>query len=224
MRPDLLFTIGNLQFRYDESQPPALEIPRLEIARGEPTLFVGPNGSGKTTLLKILAGLLGRPGGSGRPGGLGQIACGDDEPDVVYLHQHPYLFSGSVARNAAFGCRARGMDPERARASAGAALARLGLEHLAARKTRGLSGGETQRLALARALATGAEALLLDEPTASADRDSAGLIATVLDELARSGSTILIATHDPGLFPFARRILGFERGRIVRDERIWNEN
>lgn len=154
----------------------ALDIPVLELKKGCATAILGPNGSGKTTLLRVLAGLTGH---EGTVEGLGLCAV---------MEQSPYLFDYSVEKNVALG----GVDLDVAEY-----YEKLELAHLKNRNARRLSGGETQRVALLRTIATGRRTLILDEPTASADIRSILLVETVLAELIRENYTIIFSTHAP---------------------------
>ncbi|MCE1197208.1 energy-coupling factor ABC transporter ATP-binding protein [bacterium] len=230
MKGKALFSCEDLTFSYGPGQPRALSIPGLAIEEGQCVALLGPNGSGKTTLLKLFNGLLpedGRPGAcSGALRFRGDAVIGGGEGrlppplrrDTIYMHQHPYVLSGGVARNMAFACGARGLSGRAASETAREALRLVGLEGLAGRRRRGLSGGEAQRLALARVIASGAEVLLLDEPTAGVDAASRDRIAETLSMLARKGVTILFSTHEPEILGgIAGRVISFERGAIVGD-------
>jgi len=227
-----LYSARDVLFSYGVGQPAALSIPFLDIGEGECLMLLGPNGSGKTTFLKMLNDLL--PAGAGAGVFAGELVFRGDpvfkgparlhprsvRTDTVYMHQHPYVLSGSVARNLSFACRARGLSaPEAARASA-EALELVGLEGYSARRQKGLSGGEAQRLALARVIASGAGILLLDEPTASADAASRDRIIDALASLADRGKTVIFSTHETKTMDrLGRRVLEFERGTIIGDTR-----
>jgi ABC-type multidrug transport system ATPase subunit len=186
----------------------------FEIREGECLALVGPNGSGKTSLLKALNGLLAPVAGS-------LAFLGEDvahsramRERSVYLHQHAYIMAGTVAYNVSFGGRARGLPRDQVEARVARAMALLGLEDLGRRRHRALSGGEAQRVSLARAFATGADVLLLDEPSASADSASRELILSALRSLG--DATIVFSTHDDGLAAeLADRSIRLERGAIV---------
>lgn len=178
----------------------ALHIHHLEICGGGVSVLQGPNGSGKTTLLRVMAGLLPPDGGRfmfmGAPVvfGRGGIAF---RRRVTLLGQDPYLFRGSVLSNVAYGPLARGEAKGEAETIARSVLGDMGCAHLAERRASGLSGGERKRVALARALATGAEFLLLDEPEAGVDAESSENLRHTFSRLAVSGKTIIISTHQP---------------------------
>ncbi len=124
-----------------------VDIQGLELAEDRVTVLFGPNGAGKTTILRALAGIDG-----GQPG----LEC-------HYQPQRPYLFRGLAGWNMGLG-----LGPEEAARAAQMATA-LGVDHLLSRPADGLSGGETQRIALARALAKNAPSILLDEPLAAVE-------------------------------------------------------
>ena len=182
----------------------------LTLDAGAPTLLIGPNGSGKTTLLRLAMGLITPDTGAlsfrGRP----TAAAG--RRAIVF--QRPVMLRRTVAANAAFALDAAG----RAASSVAvrALLERTGLAELADRPARRLSGGEQQRLALARALARDPEVLFLDEPTASLDPAQTKIIEDLIAGVAASGVKIVMATHDLGE---ARRLAGdivfLVRGHLV---------
>jgi tungstate transport system ATP-binding protein len=110
---------------------------------------------------------------------------------VTLLHQHSFLFSGTVSANVAFGPRARGMAKENVQRAVGESLAMVGLDGFESRDARHLSGGEARRVALARALACQPEVLLLDEPMAHVDKQSAQIIESLVVSLSGQGSKVI---------------------------------
>ncbi|MEZ4238904.1 MAG: ATP-binding cassette domain-containing protein [Myxococcota bacterium] len=192
----------------------------LRVAAG-PVALVGPNGAGKTTLLRVLAGAL--PVASGRVRVLGRAFAGDgawlppEARGIGYLPQGVGLFPHLTAQgNVAYGL-ADLPRPER-EARAAAWLARLGAAPLAGRRPRGLSGGEAQRVGLARALAPEPAVLLLDEPTAALDVTARPAIRAVLREALRApGRCAVVVTHDlRDLVAWDPVVALVDGGRIVR--------
>lgn len=159
----------------------ALSLSALDIAAGERLGVRGRNGSGKSTLLRILAGLLeptsGRVVGVPPPG------------RTVLVHQRPYLFRGTARDNVSYALKLAG----RSRREADGWLDRLGALHLAARRAVDLSEGERRRVALARALATRPEVLLLDEPFAALDESGIECVCACLESFT---GTLLIAAPE----------------------------
>lgn len=190
------FLLKNVKFRFESDL--VLDIDRVEAHAGAVTLLTGANGSGKTTLLRVMAGLLAPEAGvvayKGASVLFGKAGLGHRRR-VTLLAQEPWLFRGSVLQNVSYGLRARGMDAPRANERAEKALLKARCESLTRRDAAKLSGGEKKRVALARALAAGAETLLLDEPVSHVDEESSALIAEIIKELAASGVTLVASTH-----------------------------
>jgi tungstate transport system ATP-binding protein len=195
-----------------------LSIPDLVIDRGEALGVVGHNGSGKSTLLKILAFLEPVDRGDIHFGGAGAEGQHPDAPPVTMLFQNPYLLRRSVFENVAFGLRVRGVR-EHLKASVTEALELVGLSprRFCSRKWFELSGGEAQRVALAARLALHPQVLLLDEPTANVDHQSASQIKHGVSRYRRQFSTTLVITsHDSvWLNSVSDRIIRMHDGRIV---------
>ena len=174
-----------------------LAIDQLDLRAGERLAVLGPNGAGKTTLLRLLAGLdaptTGRVEVDGVP-----IAHADVETrrNIGYATQRSGLLSTSVMRNVELPLRWRGMDARVRRAVALAALERLGVAALADRKALSLSGGEAQRVSLARALAIEPRVLLLDEPAAGLDVEARRAFFDDLEvALSDRASTVVHVSH-----------------------------
>ena len=182
----------------------------LALAPGRTHVVVGPNGAGKTTLLRTCAGLRPVSEGTVRLGehDLAQTAPRERARALAYLPQTTPLVENLDVRELVMLGRTphlgsfAGPRPEDAAAVA-TALARAGVAHLAARPVFTLSGGEYQRVRIARLLATGAPTLLLDEPTAALDVAAALRIVDLLRELAAAGHALLVVLHDLQL---ARRL------------------
>lgn len=197
------FAAGGVRILHDVS---------LTIEPGAPTLVIGPNGAGKSVLLRLLHGLLAPTGGrvawSGLPGAAARRQA--------MVFQRPVLLRRSVLANAAYPLRLAGLGHAERDARAWDALELVGLGPLADRPARRLSGGEQQRLALARAAALRPEVLFLDEPCASLDPAATRAVEEIVAALAARGTKIVMTTHDLGQ---ARRLAGdvafLHRGRVL---------
>ncbi|MGQ7295321.1 sulfate/molybdate ABC transporter ATP-binding protein [Quadrisphaera sp. KR29] len=219
---------------------------RVGADPGEVVALLGANGAGKSTLLAVAAGLL-RPdrgrvelggevllsaGGRGPAGTAGDVDVPPHRRGVALLAQEALLFPHlSVLDNVAFGPRAAGLGRREARAAAALWLERVDLTALAARRPAQLSGGQAQRVAVARALATRPRALLLDEPLAALDVTAAPevrqLLRRVLSDPASSSPSsspsssapappVLLVTHDPlDALALADRAVVLDAGRVV---------
>ena len=173
----------------------------LEIAPGAPTLLVGPNGAGKSTLLRLAMGLVAPTQGRITWGG-----SSDPAPRRrAMLFQRPVMLRRSAAANVVYALKHAGCAREARVDRAQELLRQVGLAPLAERPARKLSGGEQQRLALARALARDPELLLLDEPTANLDPAATRAVEEIVLNAAASGVKILMASHDLGQ---VRRLAG----------------
>ncbi|WIE75055.1 ATP-binding cassette domain-containing protein [Curtobacterium sp. MCSS17_007] len=189
---------------------------RLEVGPDECVALVGPNGAGKSTVVEALAGLLRTRGGSVVLAGRELTAVPTHRRRVGLVAQRPDLFAHrSVAGNVAFGPRATGASGREARHRSATALAAVGAAGLADRSPATLSGGQAQRVAVARALATDPALLLLDEPTTALDVDARAEVRDAL-RTARSGRPTLLVTHDPlEAVALADRVVVLQDGRVV---------
>ena len=224
-----------VEVRVPGSRTPLLRDVSLTIAPGERIALVGHNGAGKSTLLRAVAGFCAVTGGSLRVHGMelsGQRRRGTAlrhlRSRIAQVHQGLHLVDrlhaidnvliGGAARCASpLTWMRRWPAPERAEAMA--ALARVGMDWAAHRRTDSLSGGERQKVAIARALQQRAPILLADEPTASLDSQAADAVLELLDAVAREHSlTLICVLHDLQRVPqIATRAICLRRGRVVAD-------
>ena len=176
-----------------------LKVDSLDIKRGEILAVVGPNGAGKSTLLLALAHLL--------PFARGEIIFdGKSLKDLneleyrrknSFVFQSPLLLDMTVEQNVALGLKFRGTPMEKSREQAGKWIKQLGIEHLSKRRASQLSGGEAQRVSLARALVLEPELLLLDEPFGALDPPTrAKLLEELSDLLSTVHKTAVFVTHN----------------------------
>jgi ATP-binding cassette, subfamily C, bacterial CydD len=213
-----------VSFSYPARPGAVLDAVSLELAPGETVALVGPSGAGKSTIAALLLRVLEPTHGRVTVGSVDLASCDSRawRAQVAWVPQRPTLFRGTVADNIRLG------DPatrdERVRAAAALAGADTfirelprGYETVVGDGGRPLSAGEVQRIALARAFLRDAPLVILDEPTANLDPESAELVAEAIERL-RAGRTVLLAVHRPGLAVLADRVVRLESGRIVEFE------
>lgn len=181
-----------------------LSIDELCVEKGETVAIVGPNGSGKSTLLKILAGIVKKTEGEFSVDGA-----------VLYLPQQSVPFTKTVRKNILFSIK-DGKDREKRSESM---LREMGLLHLSEKNAKSLSGGECQRLSLARVLVNKCDFLLLDEPSSAADIECTEIIENAIKKYkADTGCAILMTTHSPRQAKeLADRIIILHNGKIVEE-------
>ncbi len=213
----------NVVLRYAGSQEPAVQGVTLEALAGRLTAVVGPNGSGKSTLVRTLLGRLAPESGrvtlDGRPISdltRRQVATtlavvSQREEPAFPLRARDFIALGRYPHGSAFSA------PSAAdREAVASAIARADLEALAERSTDELSGGEWQRVRIARALAQGGRALVLDEPTTFLDVGHEMSVFELLDSLARAGQCILLVSHQLNLVArFADQMVLLHRGLVA---------
>jgi tungstate transport system ATP-binding protein len=181
------------------------------IEPGAPTLVVGPNGAGKSTLLRLCMGLV--TPSDGRITWGGRV---DARPTRrAFVFQRPVMLRRTTAANVAYSLAQAGIARHERAARIARLLEQVGLSELATRPARRLSGGETQRLALARALARDPDLLLLDEPTASLDPAATRSVEEIVRAAALSGIKVVMASHDLGqVRRLAGTVMFFVRGAL----------
>ena len=207
---DLLpIEIKDLRFVADAT--PLIDCLSLLIPTDGISLIIGPNGAGKSLLVRALHGLIEPSAGEIKFGGANLSSEFRQRQAMVF--QRPVLLRRSTLANVEFALRLRGNARQD---QARTLLDLVGLSEMADRPARRLSGGEQQRLALARALATQPDILFLDEPTANLDPASTKIIEDIVSEQDRSGTKIIFVTHDMAQ---ARRLgsdVSFmHRGRVI---------
>ncbi len=209
--------LSNLPIAFEEvsvlaSAAPILDRVKLTITAGPPTVLIGPNGSGKTTLLRAAMGLVSPS--------RGRLSWGGQESGLfakrAILFQRPMMFRRSAVANIRYALKAAHIPRKHYGERVQQLLQQVGLDGLGERPARRMSGGEQQRLALARALARDPTVLLLDEPTASLDPAATKAFEDVIRMVVKRGIKVVMSTHDLGA---ARRLAGdvvlLHRGRVV---------
>jgi thiol reductant ABC exporter CydD subunit len=194
---------------------PILDGLSLTVEPQEVLAITGPSGAGKSTLLGVILGLVKPSGGSLSIGGvaLDELDLAAWRAQLAWVPQRPHVFAGSVAENIRLG-RADASRAELSRAAAAAGLGevlsgRHGLDTVLGDRGAGLSAGERQRIALARAFVRDARLLLLDEPTASLDGETEEVVLEAVRELLPGRTTVLVA-HRPSLVALADRVFSVE--------------
>ncbi len=198
------------------------DIERFVLGAGRAYVLTGVNGAGKSTLLRILAGLE----GAQAEGVTFEAQATSLTPypavmraAVVYVHQHPVMFSTSVGSNIGYGLVARGMPKAQVAQLVNEAMEWAGVAHLRDSDPSRLSGGEKQRIALARARVLEPKLLLLDEPTANLDGAAREQVLALIPRLVEEGTCVVMACHD-------RDLIGLPGvGRLkLRDGRLERRN
>lgn len=189
------------------------DIDALLIRAASAYALTGLNGSGKSTLLKILAGL--------EKADIGEMYFRESlvtlapypqamRNTIVYVHQHPVMFSTSVAENIGYGLAKRGLNSREINRLVDEAIDWADIGHLRKSNPLTLSGGEKQRVALARAKVLSPELLLLDEPTASLDGAAREQVISLISNLTAAGGSVMMASHDRDLI----RLRGVQRLKL----------
>lgn len=204
-----LLSLRRLRKRHGERV--LFDIEHLAIDTASAYVLTGMNGAGKSTLLRVLAGL--------EPAEVGDVEFEGEavrlhpypralRSAVVYVHQHPVMFSTSVAHNIGYGLVARGEPKARVTELVEEAMAWAGVAYLRDTDPSRLSGGERQRVALARAKVLQPKLLLLDEPTANLDGSAREQVIALIPSLLEAGRSVVMACHDRDLIgiPGVRRL------------------
>jgi cell division transport system ATP-binding protein len=205
-------------------EPPALSDVTLEVERGEFVFLTGPSGAGKSTLLKLIfcaeapsAGQLLLFGKNVARVAPGEVPFVRRSIGVVF-QDFKLLPERTVAENVALPLEVRALGEKEIRRKVRGLLRSVGLEHRAEKFPPALSGGEQQRVAVARALAADPALLLADEPTGNLDAERTIEVMELLAAANARGTTVIIATHDRSLLDrYKRRVVMLERGRLLSD-------
>jgi len=213
-------------YRVGHTDYPALRGVSFKIEKGELASIIGPSGSGKSTVLNLI-GALDRPtSGKVFVDGINLRKLDEDRLAILRNRKIGFIYQSfnliqrlTSLENVEMPLISRGTPEKIRRAKAAYMLKMVGLGNKLNKKPNELSGGEQQRVAVARAIVGGPSIVLADEPTAALDSENGHAVMTVLAEIARDPARALfIVTHDPRIIPFASRILRIEDGRIVSEQ------
>lgn len=212
-----LLRVSGLEKRFRDRL--LFSIETLALKPGVAYVLTGSNGTGKSTLLKILGGL--EHAKVAQASFLGHAVRFWPYPkemrrSIVYVHQHPVMFDTSIAANIGFGLTARGMPKAEIGHRVEDALRWAGLSAVRDLPPATLSGGEKQRIALARAKVLEPKLLLLDEPTANLDTAAREQVMNLLPQLTSAGTSVVIACHDRELVQLANA-----QRLDLRDGKLW---
>jgi len=227
----LIFKVRDLKKVYNNKI--VLDVDNLNFQEGKIYAIVGPNGSGKTTLLNIL-NLLEKPDE-------GQIFFYDQEitnksnsdtleirRKITLVNQDPFLFHSTVYDNIAYGLKIRSIPPKVQKSRIRSALNIVGLSGFKDRKANQLSGGEAQRVVIARALVIEPEVLFLDEPTANIDQKHVDVVERMIKKINKEiKTTVIFTTHDLyQAYRLADEVISLLDGKIIKqvqDNLLWGE-
>ena len=197
----------------------------LEIPEGDFVAIMGPSGSGKSTFLSILGCLECPSSGEYYLDGRDVNSLEDDELADLRNKKLGFVFQSfnllprhNVLRNVEMPLIYAGVPGDERRKRAQELLEQVGLGHRLTHKPAELSGGEQQRVAIARALANNPLVIFADEPTGNLDTKASLEIMEIFQQMHRTGRTIVMVTHEPDIAAYARRVIHFRDGKIVREE------
>ena len=220
-----MINFDNVSKQYKNSNTPALNDINLNIEQGEFVFLVGQSGSGKSSLLRLLLKEEKPSSGTVTVDGINVAKLPNRKVPAfrrtmgIVFQDFRLLPGKSVFDNVAFGMEVIGKSKKEIRQRIPAILDLVGLDEKAHRLPSELSGGEQQRVALARAFVNKPKLLLADEPTGNLDPSTSVGIMKLLDRINRTGTTIVMATHDVAIVDQMRkRIVQMENGNIIRDQ------
>jgi putative ABC transport system ATP-binding protein len=221
---------ANKLYKTGDQTITALDKTTLELNEGELLLIIGPSGSGKTTLLSLFGCLINPTEGKLFIDGRDISALSSLEMASIRLHTIGFVFQQfnllaplTAEENVAFPLQMQKLSRADIAQKTAEALERVQMTPRRKSLPRTLSGGEQQRIAIARALVTNPKIVLCDEPTASLDKQSVVIIMKELQDLAKSGKAVAVVTHDPRLTQYADRVVDVTNGVMkVVDKNILN--
>lgn len=200
----------------------ALQPTDFQLRQGELTLIIGPSGSGKTTLLSLLGCVIYPSTGELYVDGQFVNKMNANELAALRLNTIGFVFQQfnllaplNAAENVAMPLRMMGLGSKEINQKVAAALEMVGMTDRRRNLPKQMSGGQQQRIAIARALVTDPKIILCDEPTASLDKDSVAVVMDELRRLAQEGKAVAVVTHDPRLAAYADRAVGVKNGLVT---------
>ncbi len=211
-------------FKEYPGEGPALADVSVHVRKGEFVFLTGPSGAGKSTLLKLV--FCAEPATGGQLLVFGRNVAKIRVSAVPYLRRNigvvfqdfKLLPDRTVAENVSFPLEVQGLHPREVRRKVAVMLRSVGLDHKQGKFPLSLSGGEQQRVAVARALVNDPALLLADEPTGNLDPERTLEVMELLQGANARGTTVVVATHDRGLLQrYKKRIIALETGRVVSD-------
>lgn len=198
----------------------------LCVDKGEFVSIMGTSGSGKSTMLNIIGCMDKLTSGTYHLNGNDVSSISNRElsktrgKDLAFVFQSFALMSGyTVFENAEIPLIAQGISGTKRKKMVMSALDAVGIADLAPKLTSHISGGQKQRTAIARAIVSGADMILADEPTGALDSKTGAEIMSIFSELHKQGKTILLITHDRAVADYAERLITLKDGRILSDEK-----
>lgn len=212
-------------YGFGDATTVALDEVSLKVDPGEFVAIMGPSGSGKSTLMNLI-GLLDRPThGQYKLSGRSVARLRANQRAKARRDKIGFIFQSfnliprlSAIENVALPLAYRGMTPGKRLKQASLLLERVGLQDREYYQPHQLSGGQTQQVAIARALIADPDIIIADEPTGNLDSNASRLVMEILSEIHNSGHTILMVTHNPELTRYANRVVYMQDGMIVHDE------
>ena len=224
----MLIDIQNLYKIYNEgkeSEVRALDGVTLQIDRGEFVAIVGQSGSGKSTMMNVLGCLDIPTYGEYRLDGTDISSLTDKQLARIRNREIGFIFQGynliqelDALENVTLPLIYRGVSVFDREDMAMAALAKVGMDDRAHHRPSEMSGGQQQRVAIARAIATSPPIIMADEPTGALDSKTGKHVLEILRDLYRSGTTVLLITHDDGIAATAKRVVRLSDGKIISDK------
>jgi len=212
------------EYKAGDTTITALKASTVELIAGELLLIIGPSGSGKTTLLSLFGCVLYPSFGEVWIDSVQVNKLNESKLAELRLNKIGFIFQRfnliaplTALENVMMPLLLQGRSDSDAKVKASAALEKVGMGDRMKNLSNDLSGGQQQRVAIARALVTNPEMMLCDEPTASLDLASAGIVMRELKELAKQGKAVAVVTHDTRLRPFANRIVYVLDGGISNE-------